>query len=106
MIDQRLNDKSFTEKSSFLESLFGRGDSYSQHEVREIWFQGIEHGIGIGLQKASVEGQRIELTANTNNQKHKEFLEKFYKLANEYSCAIQYHPNHGMMIIEQKTTHK
>ena len=29
----------------------------------------------------------------------KEFLEKFYKLADEYNCQVQYHPKHGMTVI-------
>jgi hypothetical protein len=30
---------------------------------------------------------------------HKEFLEKFYKLAEEYNCSIQYHPEVGMVAV-------
>jgi hypothetical protein len=29
---------------------------------------------------------------------HKEFLEKFYKLAEEYKCRITYHPLVGMVV--------
>ena len=32
----------------------------------------------------------------------KEFIEKFYKLAEEYNCAIEYHPLHGMCVVQLK----
>ncbi len=91
-------DTSFQEKDTGLEILFGR-NKYSKQEMRETWDMGIKHGIEIGLRKASLEGQRIELNHNTTNEKHKEFLEKFYQLADEYKCAIQYHPEVGMVVV-------
>jgi len=91
-------DTSFQEKESALSLLFGT-HKYSKQEMRETWDRGIKHGIEIGLRKASLEGQKIELTHNTTNGKHKEFLEKFYKLADEYKCAIQYHPEFGMVVV-------
>lgn len=103
MIDERLNDKSFQEKENVFTLLFG-GIKYTQSQVRDIWFRGKEVGIEIGLRKASLEGQRIELDSNTLDPKHREFLEKFYKLAAEYQCAIQYHPEHGMVVIHRKNT--
>ena len=78
--------------------LFGT-NLYTKQEMRETWDRGIKHGIEIGLRKASLEGQRIELTHNTTNEKHKEFLEKFYQLAAEYKCAVQYHPEVGMVVV-------
>jgi flagellar biosynthesis/type III secretory pathway protein FliH len=91
-------DTSFQEKESGLSLLFGT-HKYSKQEMRETWDRGIKHGIEIGLRKASLEGQRIELSHNTTNEKHKEFLEKFYQLADEYRCAIQYHPEVGMVVV-------
>lgn len=94
----KLYDTSFQEKDSGLSLLFGI-DKYSKQEMRETWDRGIKQGIEIGLRKASLEGQKIELIHNTTNAKHKEFIEKFYQLADEYKCAIQYHPEFGMVVI-------
>lgn len=93
-------DTSFKEKESALSLLFG-STKYSKQEMKETWDRGIKHGIEIGLRKSSLEGQRIDLNRNTDNEKHKEFIEKFYRLADEYNCAIQYHPEIGMVIIER-----
>ena len=90
-------DTSFQEKESLL---FGT-HKYSKQEMKETWDRGIKCGIEIGLRKASLEGQRIELSRNTTNEKHKEFLEKFYQLADEYKCAIQYHPEVGMVVVSR-----
>lgn len=92
-----INDKSFQDGG--LSIFFGR--KYSQKEMRETWLLGIKHGIGIGLFNASLEGQKIELNNNIKNEKQKEFVEKFYKLAEEYGMAIQYHPLCGMVIIDR-----
>ena len=91
-------DKSFTDNSpgSIMEILFG--ERYTRKDLRKTWHEGIKHGIEIGLRKASLEGQRIELNNNTTNKHDLEFLEKFYKLADEYGCAIQYHPEVGMIV--------
>ena len=91
-------DTSFQEKESVLTLLFGP-NKYSKVEMRETWNRGIKLGIEIGLRRASLAGQRIELNHNTHERKHKEFLEKFYQLADEYNCAIQYHPEVGMIVV-------
>jgi len=91
----------FQERESGLSLLFG-GTKYSKHEMRETWNNGIKLGIEIGLNRASLEGQRIELNHNTPEGKNKEFLEKFYKLAEEYKCAIQYHPQIGMVVLDRE----
>ena len=96
--EEMQGDISFQEKESTLSLLFGT-NKYSKQEMRETWDRGIKHGIEIGLRKASLEGQRIELYHNTGNENHKEFLDKFYQLAAEYKCAIQYHPVLGMVVI-------
>ncbi len=96
--EEMQGDTSFQEKDSTLSVLFGT-NNYSKQEMRETWHRGIKHGIEIGLRKASLEGQRIELNQNTTNEKHKEFVEKFYQLATEYKCAVQYHPELGMVIV-------
>lgn len=98
--EEMKDDTSFQEKDSTLNLLFGN-NKYSKQEIRETWNRGIKHGIEIGLRKASLEGQRIELENNTSNEKHKEFIEKFYQLADEYKCAVQYHPEYGMIIINR-----
>lgn len=92
------NDKSFQEKESSLLWLFG-STKYTKEEMKQTWQSGIKHGIEIGLRKASLEGQKIELNQNTIEPKHKEFLEKFYQLADEYKCGIQYHPEIGMTVV-------
>ena len=96
--EEMKEDTSFQEKDSGLSLLFGT-HKYSKQEMRETWDRGIKHGIEIGLRKASLEGQRIELNHNTTEVKHKEFLEKFYQLSNEYKCAVQYHPEVGMVVV-------
>lgn len=98
--EEMKGDTSFKEKESCLSLLFG-GTTYSKHEMRETWDNGIKLGIEIGLNRASLKGQRIELNHNTPKGKNKEFLEKFYKLAEEYKCAIQYHPQIGMVVLDR-----
>ncbi len=93
-------DTSFQERETGLSLLFG-ATKYSKQEMRETWHDGIKYGIEIGLNRAGLEGQRIELNHNTTNEKHKEFLEKFYQLAAEYKCAIQHHPQIGMVVLDR-----
>jgi hypothetical protein len=97
------DDKSFQEKEHPLSLLFGV-KKYTKEDMKQIWQLGIKHGIEIGLRKASLEGQRIELSKNTTNERHREFIGKFYALASEYNCAIQYHPEVGMVIIARQPT--
>lgn len=75
---------------------------YSTKEMKETWNLGIKHGIEIGLRRASLEGQHIELNRSIENERQKEFVDKFMKLCQEYSCAIQYSYNgKGMVIIDR-----
>lgn len=99
--EEMKGDTSFQEKPSGLEILFGRHKSKHQTELRETWDSGIKHGIEIGMRRTSLEGQKLELYGNTLKPEHKEFLDKFYELANEYGCAIQYHPEHGMIVVNK-----
>jgi len=99
--DEMQGDTSFQEPDTIFDLIFG-SKKYSQHEMRETWESGIKYGIEIGLSKADLEGQQIELDKNTTNERHREFIEKFYKLAEEYKCAIQYHPKIGMVIIDRE----
>jgi len=95
-------DTSFTEPDSFLSTFFG-ANKYTKQEVKEVWNNGIKLGIEIGLNHAGFEQQMIELKQNTdnaNNEKHKEFLEKFYKLEHDYNCVIKYNPQVGLKIYE------
>lgn len=100
--DEMKDDKSFQEKESSLTIFFG--SRYTNQDMRDTWNKGIKHGIEIGLRKASLDGQIIDLNTNThiNNSRHKEFLEKFYKLSDEYNCAIQYHPEVGLKVIDKE----
>ena len=91
MDEFKVNDNSFKEKGSLF---------YSKQDMREAWHSGVSCGVELGLNKASLEGQKLELISNTKTPKHKDFLEKFYKLAGEYNCAVQYHPLHGMVIVD------
>jgi hypothetical protein len=95
----KLEDNSFKEKETGLSLLFG-GHKYTQSEVREIWFNGIRVGIEHGLNNASLQGQKIEITRNMSNPRHKEFYDKFLELASKYNCQIQYHPLHGMVVVD------
>jgi len=97
--EMKLSDNSFKEKETGLSLFFG-GHKYTQSEAREIWFSGIRVGIEEGLRRSSLEGQRIETHRNLTNDRHKEFYEKFLKLAEEYECRIQYHPHLGMCVTD------
>ena len=100
MREIRETDTSFTEKPTILESLFG-GDSVSRREVRDIWLKGIEVGMGEGIHIASLEGQRIELGQSVKTSFQSEFLWKFHELCHKYGCAIQFHPDHGMCVVDR-----
>lgn len=100
-IEQMKGDTSFQEKESGLNLLFG-GTKYTKRDMKKTWDMGIKHGIEIGLNSASLEGQRIELDRNIKEGRNKEFLIRFYKLAEKYKCAIQYHPKVGMVVIDRK----
>ncbi len=91
------NDNSFKEKESLLTLITG-GIKFSQSQVRDIWFQAMELGMEKGLEMGSREGQRVDLFNSCKVPRQKEFLEKFYKLAEEYNCSIMYHPTDGMCI--------
>ena len=97
LFDYKLNDKSFTE-SPFLGGIFG-GIKYTQSEVRDIWFKGIRHGIEIGLNNAPLAGPRID-SVTTKDPRHKKFYAEFLKLAEQYNCAMQYHPEIGMCVVD------
>jgi hypothetical protein len=98
--EEMMGDTSFQEKENLLTLIFG-SKKYTIKEMRETWHSGIKHGIELGLYRASLEGQRIELNYNTKEGKNKEFLEKLYKLTEEYKCAIQYHPEVGMVVVDK-----
>lgn len=91
-------DTSFTEKSNW----FSGTPKYTQLEVKDIWERGIKYGLEIGLRYGSNFQQVKELNENTIEDKHKEFLQKFHKLAKEYDCYIQYHPEVGLKILSNQ----
>ena len=95
--EAKKNDTSFTEKG-----LFGITPKYTQHEVREIWFDAMSLGMIEGLRMGTIQGQRIDLFNNCTEQRQKDFLEKLYKLSEEYNCAVVYHPEEGMCIKDLK----
>lgn len=97
--DAKKSDKSFTEKENVF-SLLGGGIRYTQAECRKFWFDAMAIGMEMGLHKGSLHGQRIDLYNNCKNERQKEFLDKFYKLAQEYNCAIVYHPVDGMCVMD------
>ena len=71
--EEMKGDTSFQERETGLSLLFGT-TKYSKQEMRETWDRGIKHGIEIGLNRASLEGQKIELNRNTKEGKNKDFL--------------------------------
>jgi hypothetical protein len=101
MQEAKRTDKSFTDKG-----LFGFPIKYSQSECRKFWFDAMELGMMEGLRIGSIQGQKIDLFNNCKEPRQKEFLEKFYKLAEEYNCAIAYHPIDGMTVIDLKNHYK
>lgn len=100
-MEETVGDTSFQNETNFLDFLFSR-KKYTDEDMRKTWDRGTRRGIEIGLSRASVEGQRVELHNNTTSERHKEFLRKFYELADKYNCAIQFHPIYGMMIVTQE----
>lgn len=96
-------DTSFTDKPTGLARLLHGPITYSQLEAKNIWNMGIKHGIEIGLRRASLEGQKLEIHNNTkkNTPLQEEFLKKHYELCERYGCAIQYHPELGMTVIDR-----
>jgi hypothetical protein len=60
----------------------------------------MELGMAQGLAMATLDGQRININTNMKNKRHVAFYDKFLKLAQEYNCAIQYHPEVGMCVID------
>ena len=99
--EEMIGDKSFMQSDSIVSTLFGK-HLYSRQDMREAWDMGIKHGIEIGLNRASLEGQQVELNRNATNNEHKDFLEKFYQLSSKYNCAIKYHPQLGMVVMNIK----
>lgn len=94
-MERRNTDKSFTEKG-----FFGIAPTYKQVEVREIYFDALRQGMIEGLHMGSLEGQRIDTSTGCKNERHKEFYQKFLRLAEEYNCAIMYHPHDGMCVVD------
>jgi len=98
--EEMKDDTSFKESSGIFSFLSRK--NYSAKEAREIWHQGIRRGIEIGLRRASIEGQRIDLVRNTQDARAKEYLTNFYQLCADYGYAIQYHPEVGLIVINTK----
>lgn len=88
-------DTSFTQKG-----FLGIPIIYSQSQCRNFWFRAMTLGMQEGLRIGSIQGQRIDTTKDCKNERHKEFYNKFLKLAEEYNCAIVYHPYEGMLVMD------
>jgi hypothetical protein len=97
--EAKLHDKSFMEKENFFTILQG-GINYSQAECRDFWFGAMALGMQEGLRMASLQGQRIDLFNNCKTPRQEDFLNKFYDLAEEYNCAICFHPVEGMIVMD------
>jgi Tat protein secretion system quality control protein TatD with DNase activity len=96
--DFKRSDKSFSEKSTFLELFihpFGR--KYTNSELKEIFHSGINVGFQQGLYYNKPEYQRLQMNNNCKDENQKEFYEKFLKLCQEHNIRIIYHPLEGMM---------
>ena len=85
--EEMKGDSSFQEKDSVWSLVFGR-TTFTKIQMREAWDMGIKLGIEIGLRRASLQGQKLELMRNTTNKKHEEFLKKFYEKTNYYHRFI------------------
>lgn len=98
--EEMSGDNSFQKKENWLSLLFD-GNRYTRKDMRETWENGVKTGIEIGLRRGSLEGQRIELDDNTIDVRQREFLNRYYALAEEYGCVIQYHPDFGMVVVSR-----
>lgn len=98
--EEMKGDTSYQETENPITLFFG-GRSYGRTQVREAWNNGIKKGIEIGLNRASLEGQKVELNKNMSNQRHIDFFKEFCELSTKYKCAVQYHPAMGMVIIDR-----
>lgn len=70
---------------------------YSAKETRQAYHDGIRRGIEIGLRKAWMEQRRLPLP-NMTLRKSQEFLEKFYRLTQEYNCSMQFELGLGITV--------
>ena len=68
--EEMKGDTSFQEKDNILSKIF-HPTRYSDRDMRETWDKGIMLGIEIGLRRASLEGQRIELERNICTEREK-----------------------------------
>lgn len=91
------DNKSFVDMDSFFELMFPI--KYSKPRVREIYENAIKTGIDIGLREASLEGQKLDLYHNAGPE-HKQFLDALYKFLEQHNKAIQWHPVHGMTVVD------
>lgn len=97
--EEMKGDTSFQKEEGFLSSLFS--PRITNSDLRDAWEKGIKHGIEIGLRKASLEGQQIEINQNSTSDVERMFLQEFHDLCSKYKCAIQYHPEKGMVVINR-----
>ena len=89
-------DTSFTEKG-----LFGITPKFKQSEMRETWFLGISEGLEIGMRLASLAGQKVTLDNSPKTEMQTKFLQELADISKKYSCAVQFHPEHGMCIVDR-----
>lgn len=98
---QEVGNATNRERPTGLELLFGYNYKH-RAELKQTREQGIKLGIEIGLRRASLEGQKLEVYQNVKDKRQKEFLDKFYALCSEMEFAIQHHPQHGMIVVDRK----
>lgn len=96
--EEMRNDTAYQGRESVLELIFPV--RYNKDDMRRTWHLGVKHGIEIGLNRASIKGQRVNLFNHAATPKQKEFLEKSYALSEEYNCQITYHPRYGMLVMD------
>ena len=93
--DQNKGDTAFTGPGTLMQLFFGGG--YSQKEMRDTWFLGIEHGFELGIDYGSPKGRILQLTNNIENENDAEFFKKFLAICQEHNVRITYHPRKGMV---------
>lgn len=100
LVDEVKNRMNNRKNISFLETFIRR--RYNDEDLKREFYSGLREGIFIGFEKSSLDGQKIELNLNIKNIRHKEFIDKFYSLCDEYKCDIQWNEKSGLCVIDKK----
>ena len=89
------NDKSTLKILAFFQSLLSKSNKVRHDDIK--------YGIELGLMYASLDGQIVELNTNIRDKRHKDFIDEFYALSAKYNCAIQYHFELGLVVVDMKS---